>query len=106
MYVFYEHYRFGGETTTSKTRTHLTQMITVHVNPRESFIKLMEAEHGRDCKYCKSSKKLYIRKRVSKAKIHWSKDKISRECSLVYVFSENYVLGMSVGFPLGGYYAK
>lgn len=103
MYIFYEHYRFGGGTATSKTRTHLTQMITVHVNPRESFIKLMEAKHGRDCKYNKTSKKLYIRKRVRKAAVRWSVCKHTGEIGdMTYCYAENYILGTTVGTLPGG----
>ena len=97
MYTFYEHYRFGGGSTRRRTKTHITQMITVYVNPPVSLIEQMQKRYTRFCTYNKNSNKLYIRQRVRLARISWAKSKLDEEWVLDYCFSENYILGINVG---------
>lgn len=97
MYQFYEHYRFGGGSSTRRTKTHITQMITVYVNPPARLIEQMQNQYGRICKYNKNSKKLYIRQRVRLAKVSWHKSKLDDDYVLDYCFSENYILGINAG---------
>lgn len=102
MYVFYESYRYKSTSTTSRTKTIITQMITVWENPRQSFVALMQKKYGtKHCTYEKGSRKLYLRQRARKTAVYWWRDKRGREPDeLIYFYVENYILDISMGvFP-------